>query len=247
MRNDAELYSVENMKEQQDLPAGDFSSWLRHTRRALLVEGGTTVDCGACTACCSSSQFVHVRPEETRILGRIRKDLLVAAPGLPKGHVLLGYDKNGLCPLLINGKCSIYEHRPLTCRTYDCRVFAAAGITAGDDKPRITERTRRWKFRYPARRDRDEHSAIQAAAKFIREHAECFPGGNIPRDPAQLAILAIKACDVFLKKEEGPAGTGRAFLDAEAADAIVEACRKFDARRPASVRRSGKTERNPAR
>jgi uncharacterized protein len=224
---------------RQDLPAGDFSSWLCHTRRTLLDETGTDVDCGECIACCSSSQFIHIRPDETHTLSRIRKDLLVAAPGLPKGHVLLGYDRNGFCPIMVNGKCSIYDDRPLTCRNYDCRVFAAAGITAGDgDKARITERVRRWEFNYPTRRDRDEHLAVQAVVNFIQDHAECFPGGKIPNTSNQLAILAIKVYEVFLKEQEKPVRPGRASSDAEIAAAIVEACRQFDAMRPAPVSKS---------
>jgi Fe-S-cluster containining protein len=232
MRNDPKRRGVENVNDQQDLPAGDFFSWLRHTRRALFVEDGTPVDCGGCNACCRSSYFIHIRPEETRTLGRIHKDLFAAAPGLPKGHVLLGYDKNGYCPMQVSGRCSIYEHCPLTCRNYDCRVFTAAGIAAGgDDKARITQRARRWKFNYPTKHDHDEHSAVQAAATFIQEHTACFPGGAIPSNPSQLAILAIKVSDVFLKHAGGAAKIGRVSLDIEVANAIVEACRKFDARR----------------
>jgi Fe-S-cluster containining protein len=216
-----------NQSEQPDLSAGDFSSWLSQTRSALITEKGADVDCGECIACCSSFQFIHVRPEDTRTLGRIRKDILVAAPGLPKGTMLMGYDKKGFCPMMVNDKCSIYEGRPLTCRNYDCRVFTAAGITAGDDKPRINARVRRWKFGYPTKRDRDEHAAVQAAAKFIQEHAECFPGGKIPSTPSQLAILAIKVYEVLLEKEEGSSVSS----DRETANAIVEACKKFDVRR----------------
>jgi Fe-S-cluster containining protein len=29
-----------------------------------------------------------------------------------------GYDYNGKCPYIINGKCSIYEKRPFVCRIY---------------------------------------------------------------------------------------------------------------------------------
>jgi hypothetical protein len=218
----------------KDLPAGDFSAWLRHARSALSTGAGTEVECGACTACCDSSYFIHIGPEETEALDRIEKGLLAAAPGLPEGHVVMGYDKNGVCPMLIDGRCSIYAHRPQTCRAYDCRVLAAAGITAGGgDKTRITQRAKRWKFSYPTGRDRDENAAVQAAARFIREHAECFPGGEIPSDPNQLAILAIKACEVFLAGDEGPAKNGHAASDAEVADAIVEACRQFDAALPA--------------
>ncbi|MFA6001527.1 MAG: YkgJ family cysteine cluster protein [Thermoleophilia bacterium] len=230
------LKKSENSTTEPDLTAGDFSSWLRHARSSLIDENGTDLDCGKCTACCSSSLFIHIRPEETATFSRIHPDIPVAAPGRPKGHVLLGYDRDGICPMLIDGKCSIYEQRPLTCRNYDCRIFAAAGITAGDeDKARINQRIRCWKFNYPTGRDRDEHLAVQAAAKFIREHAECFPGGKIPGDPSQLAIIAIKVYDVFLKIDGGSAKTGRASEDTEAAKAIVEACRNFDARIPASI------------
>jgi Fe-S-cluster containining protein len=217
--------------EQQDLPAGGFSAWLRHARSALLTEGGTDVACGACVGCCSSSYFIHIRPEERDALSRIATDIPVAAPGLPKGHVLLGYDQKGICPMLVEGKCSIYAHRPLTCRQYDCRVFAAAGIAAGGaDKARINERVRRWRFGYPTQGDRDEHLAVQAAATFIREHAECFPGGRTPSDPSQLAVLALKAYGVFLRGDGGSAAAGPPVAETAVAEAVVAACREFDAR-----------------
>lgn len=38
----------------------------------------------------------------------IPAELLFPAPGLPKGHVLLGYDANGHCPMLAEGGCSIF-------------------------------------------------------------------------------------------------------------------------------------------
>jgi Fe-S-cluster containining protein len=205
---------------------------LRRARDALLTDGGTDVDCGECVGCCTSSYFIHIRPEEGDVLSRIAKDIPVAAPGLPKGHVLLGYDKKGICPMLVEGTCSIYEHRPLTCRQYDCRIFAAAGIAAGgDDKARINEPVRRWRFSYPTKGDCDEHQAVQAAATFIRGHAECFPGGRTPSDPSQLAILALKAYRVFIV-EGGDAPAAVAGADIAIADAVVAACREFDAKRP---------------
>ncbi len=188
--------------------------------------------CGECKACCTSSYFIHIRPEENQTLARINKKLLFPAPGLPKGNVLLGYDQHGRCPMLIDGRCSIYEHRPLTCRNYDCRIFTAAGIAAGDDdKALINQRIQRWNFSYPTRRDRDQHSAVQAAAIFLRERAECFPGGAVPSNPSQLAILAIKVYKVFLKQNDDSGKTGHVSPDIEAAKAIMEANEKFEARR----------------
>lgn len=232
MSNDTKLPGVEDLTGQQDLPAGCFSSWLRRIRRALVKESGAIVSCGECNACCASSYFIHIRPEETQTLARIHRELLFPAPGLPKGNVVLGYDKNGRCPMLIDNKCSIYEHRPLTCRNYDCRIFSAAGIAAGDDdKTLITQRVRRWKFSYPTKRDHHQHSAVQAAAKFLRERAECFPAGAVPKNSSQLAILAIKVYDVFLKYNDEFGQTGRLSSDIEVAKAIMEVNQKFKVKR----------------
>ena len=217
------------MTGQPDLPAGGFSSWLRRTRSALAEEQAADVPCAECCACCTSSHFIHVRPEETEALARIPRELLFTAPGQPKGTRLLGYDENGRCPMLTGHKCSIYEHRPLTCRTYDCRVFAAAGIAA--DRAQITQRTRRWKFSHPTIDDREQHAAVQAAARFVRERAECFPGGAVPGDPAQVAVLALKVSGVFLKHGGQPGEAGRVPPDAEVAKAVVEANERFEARR----------------
>jgi Fe-S-cluster containining protein len=209
------------------LPAGDFSAWLGQARHALLHGGGTDVECGTCTACCSSSYFIHIRPEETDALAHIGPDGLVPASGMPQGHMLMGYDQEGLCPQMHQGKCAVYAHRPQTCRSYDCRVFAAAETTAGPDKPKINLRVEQWRFAYPTARDREDHQAVGAASKFIRENAAAFPGGRIPEDPSQLAITALKVYGVFL-----PGGKG---VDPEAspqeiAAAIVETSREFGAR-----------------
>jgi len=219
--------------ERRDLPAGGFSSWLRRTRAVLVGVGDANVPCGECSACCTTSHFVHVGPEETGALARIPRELLFPAPGLPAGHVLLGYDEHGRCPMLADdGRCSIYDDRPLTCRTYDCRVFAAVGSAA--DRDPITRQARRWKFSHPTGEDRDQHAAVRAAARFVREKAECFPGGAAPRDPVRVALLAVKVYDVFLEHGDEP-GTGRAASDEDVAKAVMEANERFEAARAAAV------------
>jgi uncharacterized protein len=229
MNNDAKLHHVEDMK-QQGIPAGSFTVWLRSIRSALVKENGVDVNCGECKACCTSSYFIHIKPEEAQTLNRIDRKLLFAAPGLPKGNVLLGYYKNGHCPMQTDGRCTIYEHRPQTCRNYDCRIFTAAGIAAGeDDKTLITQRTKRWAFSYPTKLDQDQHLAVQAAARFLQEHADCFPAGAVSSNPSQLAILAIKVYDVFLKYKEEYEQSGRVYSDKEVAQAIMEAKEKFEA------------------
>lgn len=232
MCNDTKQLIFIDMPEQQNLPAGRFSSWLRLIRSAHLKETGIDVPCGECNACCRSSYFIHIKPEETETLARITKKLLFPVPGLAKGNVLLGYDENGRCPMLIDSKCSIYENRPITCHNYDCRIFPAAGIAAGDnDKALITQRIQCWKFSYPTSRDLNQHSAIQAAAKFLQKCAECFPAGAVSGNSTQLAILAIKVYDVFLKYISESGKTKRMHPDLEIAKAIMAANEKFEARR----------------
>jgi Fe-S-cluster containining protein len=211
------------MPEHQNIPAGDFSTWLQQTRNALFDGKGSEVACGKCIGCCSSSYFVHIKPVDTAALARIPKHILVAAPGQRKGNMLMGYDEMGLCPMLAEGKCSIYEHRPQTCRDYDCRVFAAAGIAAGGkEKVVINQQVKYWKFSYPTAQDRTEHLAVQAAASFMQKNAASFPGGRIPENPSQLAILALKVYPVFL-------GTDNAAHNPQKiANAVIEASREFD-------------------
>ena len=226
------------MTGEQDLPAGAFSSWLRHIRIAQINDHGVDVPCGACLACCKSSYFIHIRPEETQTLACIPRKILFPAPGLPKGNMLLGYDERGCCPMPVNDRCSIYEHRPLTCRGYDCRVFVAAGIEADDDnKALITRHVRRWKFSYPTRLDRDQHAAVQAAALFLRECEKRLPAGFVPSNTTQLAVLAIKVYDVFLDYTGEFHETGRIAQDLEIAGAVVKAHHMFEARRKAQKAR----------
>jgi Fe-S-cluster containining protein len=185
--------------EEPDLPAGSFSSWLRQIGKGERDGRGMAVPCGECSACCTSSQFIHVEPDEARTIARIPPGLLFPAPGAPRGTMVMGYDENGHCPMFVEGRCSIYEDRPRTCRAYDCRVLPAAGVEMeDDDKSAIIERTRRWRFDFPAAEDRELHAACQAAAAFLRDHAADLPDGLVPRHPTQLAFLAVRIHDLFL-------------------------------------------------
>lgn len=233
MSQDTESPDVEGAVPRQDLPAGDFSLWLRGTRRALAEKGSAGVPCGDCTGCCTSSYFIHIGPDESQTLRRIPKKLRFPAPGLPKGQVVLGYDEKGRCPMLKGGTCSIYEDRPQTCRAYDCRVFPAAGIEAGDDgQEMINQRVRRWRFSYPTEGDRQEHLAVQAATTFLQEHTDCLPDGFVSSNPAQLAVLAVKVCDAFFVGAGALEGSGRLPTDIEVAEAVIEKARQFEPGRP---------------
>lgn len=187
------------------LAAGEFSSWVGEMLGAIRNEGGSDVPCGGCTACCTSSQFVAIGPDETDTLSRIPPELLVPAPRRPEGHVLLGYDERGHCPMLVDDRCSIYEHRPRTCRTYDCRIFAAAGVAPeGEDKVLIARQAQRWQFSCPTPADRNRRDAVRAAATFLDDHRDLLAEGAAPTNETQLAVLAIEIHDLFVHPDAKP-------------------------------------------
>jgi hypothetical protein len=174
-----------------ELPAGSFSSWLSDMTRALRGEVAADVPCGTCSACCTSSQFVHIEPDEIDTLAHVPAALRFPAPGLPAGHVVLGYDGRGHCPMLVDGRCSIYDHRPRTCRTYDCRVFTAADVEPDADG--IATRVRQWRFAYPTPDDRAQHDAVRAAAARLRDDSEPRSPDVVPRNATELALRAVDA------------------------------------------------------
>jgi Fe-S-cluster containining protein len=194
-----DLMSDGNQGEDRDLAAGEFSAWMVEIQAAIRGDGGTTVPCGGCTACCTSSHFVHIGPEETDTLAHIPRELLFPAPRLPAGHVVLGYDERGHCPMLIDNQCSIYQHRPRTCRTYDCRVFPATGVEIADhDKVLIARQARRWRFGFPTQADRDLYDAVRAAATALGAQSEVESSGAGQPSATQRAVLAIQTHQAFL-------------------------------------------------
>jgi len=202
--------------------AGPFSDWLRKMRLSLRGTQGMDVPCGDCVGCCVSSYSVQLRPEDHRAVARIPADYVVTAPGFPAGHLTMRALPNGLCPMLDTCKCSIYSVRPQTCLDYDCRIFAAAGIDAGDGKTVINKRVREWRFSYPQASDQLEHDAVRAAANFILQRRDRFVV-RVPTAPMGVAVLAIKAYAVFT------AGDVATRSDEELASAIIAAGREFDA------------------
>jgi Fe-S-cluster containining protein len=162
------------------IDAGPFAAW----RRLLVAarDGQHTVDvpCGSCTACCRSSQFVHIGAEDTDALAHVPSALRFPAPGRPAGNFVLGYDEAGRCPMLVDDACSIYDHRPRACRTYDCRVFAATGVEPDASQPEIARQVARWRFDLSGSDDR-------AAWRAVR--------GSVPDDglPLARALRALTA------------------------------------------------------
>lgn len=186
------------------LPAGDFASWLADIEAAVGGDRDATVPCGGCTACCESFQFVHVEPDEEDARAHIPAGLLFPAPARPDGHLVMGYDERGRCPMLRPEGCSIYEHRPRACRTYDCRVFAATGIDVSTSarSGRIAERVVRWRFGYPGAADEIAGRAVRAASAYLERNPDLL-AESLP--PAQRALAVIGIHRLFLG-EDGDTG-----------------------------------------
>jgi hypothetical protein len=183
---DPELNSLDDRLTQRmrsvpvELNAGCFSEWLEKTRAGMESPLDADVSCGTCVACCSSGQFVHVGPDEADALAHIPSTLLFDEPHGP--GKLMGYDEQGRCPMLTDSGCSIYDHRPQTCRTYDCRIFEAAAVTA--DQPSHLRSQ-------PHRRTRSSHWLEQQRLEQHRGHS--VPTrlrwyGTFTKDLHQLAI-----------------------------------------------------------
>jgi uncharacterized protein len=203
--------------------AGPLSPWLDEMRDAIAGTRDADVPCGTCTGCCTSSQFIHIGPDEADALAHIPRELLFPAPRAPKGHLLMGYDERGHCPMLVDGACTIYAHRPRTCRTYDCRVFAAAGLDAADDdKPAIAERSRRWQFRMDDPDDATRRDAVRAAVTFLRDRGTELPAEAVPRTATHLAATAVAIHRTFLRGEAG----GLVIVQPEPSEVAVELSRR---------------------
>lgn len=205
----------------EPVAAGPFGAWLAQARAALRGEAGSDVPCGDCVGCCTSSYYIPLRPRDAALLEQVPAAFLTRSQHPPESHWLMGYRANGDCPMFDGQGCSVYAQRPQTCRDYDCRVFAAAGIDAGGpDKDVINRRVRAWTFTYTDDAERNAHAAIRQAAQFIRANHELFPAGFAPATPMGLAVLSIKVYAVFQtagSKVEPPARIARAIIDASEA------------------------------
>ncbi|MFZ4718903.1 MAG: YkgJ family cysteine cluster protein [Ilumatobacteraceae bacterium] len=161
------------------------TAWLAGLAAALRGEADSDVACGTCTACCRSQQFIHIEPDEADALAHIPSALRFPAPGMPQGHVLMGYDERGSCPMLGEHGCTIYAHRPRTCRVYDCRVFAVAGVFPDEpEKADIAARARRWQVVTDGVED---EAALAAVHGHVARLAAAEP--DLPATP-----LAVRSC-----------------------------------------------------
>lgn len=215
-------FSRPHMTYANKTDAGDFDTWLQSILASFKTGAGMDVPCGECRGCCSAGRFVHLLPSDQPAHSAIPKQFLIPAPGMAPGHAVMGYLDSGTCPMLKSGNCSVYSSRPSTCRTFDCRVLAATGLSMnGKWNERINDKVQTWQFTFSSAEALQRHKALRDAAAFIEKHAGAFPGGRAPTDPTSIAVLAIKVHSVFLSKSGDP-------NPANIAKAIVAESRRFE-------------------
>ena len=75
----------------------------------------TEVPCNGCTQCCRSGQGLFLHPEQGDNVASYQH--LAAGNGI----FLLATTVEGACVYLGPEGCTIYDRRPLLCRSFDCR------------------------------------------------------------------------------------------------------------------------------
>ena len=190
-------------------------------RAVLRGEVEADVPCDGCVGCCVSSYPIPLRPTDVVALARV-PDRYLQWPSASGQSARMGFREDGTCPMLAERQCTIYAGRPRTCRDYDCRIYAAAGVLPDGDRPVIQQRVIEWSFACENDEARASAAAVRAAAAFIRGHAASFPPAMRAHSATAAAVLAIKVYPLFM---EG--GDSRPV--AERVDAVVEAARSFDA------------------
>lgn len=203
-------------------PAGRFAEWLVAMRAVLRGEAEAEVPCGDCVGCCTSAYPIPLRPTDRVALERVPAEHLHLAMGAGGTRAVMGYRADGSCPMMVAGRCTIYADRPRTCRDYDCRIYAAAGLHPDGDRPVIRARVDEWSFAFGSKAEEAEAAALRRAARFIRAHADAFPAAMRAGSATAAAVLAVKTCELF--RDEG-----QDVPVAERVARVIAAARAFDA------------------
>jgi hypothetical protein len=78
----------------------------------------TDVPCGGCTECCKSGQGLFLHPEQGDDVSSYQVKVVADSEG---PVYLLATTESGACVYLGASGCTIYDRRPLLCRSFDCR------------------------------------------------------------------------------------------------------------------------------
>ena len=112
------------------------------------------VPCGTCRECCWH-HHVEVRPElgdDLAYLDTVRQE---------DGELVLRKREDGACVHLTDAGCGVYEHRPMVCRGFDCRMLGAVGLVEHYDNGHATPV---WVFVVDSPEERVIELALKMAA-----------------------------------------------------------------------------------
>jgi Fe-S-cluster containining protein len=137
----------------------------QHQDFARDTQRPATVPCNGCTACCHHGRVDVVTaleaPEHLAHLDLEPDDL---------GDMKLRRKEDGSCIHLGEQGCTVYEHRPLACRVYDCRYTSFIGINLSHNGGAIAEPL--WVFDIETREDQ----IIAAAREWLVRCVNAMPG-----------------------------------------------------------------------
>ena len=142
--------------------AGDPVRFLRQFR-SRTDRSVASVPCAGCTACCFCAQIdfdsAMERPADLAHLDFAQID---------GGRVRLSKRPDGSCVHLIDGNCSVYEHRPQPCRSYDCRSAALVSMTDNFGDGRFSPA---WIFEATTEEARILRTGFQVLSAEYKAHA----------------------------------------------------------------------------
>jgi hypothetical protein len=160
-------------------PMGTVARYVRTRnkigRAITAYEGGQTVavtdltsdvPCNGCTACCRSG---------LRVVLSLRESGEGLETELVDGRRGLKQNADGSCVHLVDGKCSVYEHRPIACRSFDCRDYAVASVRPGNF-PAIAEAAMRWRPEIKSNEDRTTLERVGTVAVHLALKKQLLTG-----------------------------------------------------------------------
>ncbi|MDP9171435.1 MAG: YkgJ family cysteine cluster protein [Acidobacteriota bacterium] len=86
----------------------------------MLSRGQTDVPCNGCIECCRSGQGLFLHPDQGDAVESYQHRV-VTDQATGNSVFLLAATTNGQCVYLGVSGCTIYDRRPLICRSFDCR------------------------------------------------------------------------------------------------------------------------------